>query len=82
MLYLYISTTKSGSIASRRLDEAGINTQAHMHTHREQNKNPRLQACFIFQLVTDHGNLTLSTLRRVWCLVQVTYGWLGASLTC
>lgn len=56
-------------------------TNTHAHTRRTNPKNPKLQACFIFQLVKDHGNLTLAASCGVWCLVQVTCGWLGASLT-
>lgn len=47
--------------------------QTHMHTHREQNKNPKLQACFIFQLVKDHGNLSLAAYGGVMLLVRLVF---------
>lgn len=56
-------------------------TNTRAHTQRTNQKNPKLQVCFIFQLVKEHGNLTLAALWGVWCLGQVTGGWLGASST-
>lgn len=40
----------------------GYSWHKHTNTHREQSKkkNPKLQACFIFQLVKYHGSLSLA----------------------
>lgn len=55
----------------------GYSWHKHTRTHTEnkpnQKKNPKLQACFIFQLVKDHGNLSLAAYGDAMLLVRLFF---------